>query len=97
VNAGKYATTFLVVGTNAMSKWWTVDNPGSINVFFYFWVTAYIVSFTYTFLWDVFMDWGLVDPRAPREAPLLREEMIYGTKWYAPPLRSSPPITHPSI
>lgn len=28
------------------------------------------------------MDWGLIDPRAPKEAPLLREEMIYGSKWY---------------
>lgn len=28
------------------------------------------------------MDWGLIDPRAPKEAPFLREEMIYGSKWY---------------
>jgi xenotropic and polytropic retrovirus receptor 1 len=28
------------------------------------------------------MDWGLIDPRAPKDAPLLREEMIYGSKWY---------------
>uniref|UniRef100_A0A8R1DFD8 EXS domain-containing protein n=1 Tax=Caenorhabditis japonica TaxID=281687 RepID=A0A8R1DFD8_CAEJA len=34
------------------------------------------------FLWDIFMDWGLIDPRAPKEARFLREEMIYGSKWY---------------
>lgn len=42
------------------------------------------------------MDWGLAgkfynhfntqlddsDPRAPKDAPLLREEMIYGSKWF---------------
>lgn len=28
------------------------------------------------------MDWGLIDPRAPKDAPFLREEMIYGSKWY---------------
>lgn len=28
------------------------------------------------------MDWGLIDPKAPKEAPFLREEMIYGSKWY---------------
>jgi signal transduction histidine kinase len=64
---------------------------------FAFWVFSYIISFTYTFLWDgesiyllfnaysrnlVFMDWGLIDPRAPKDAPFLREEMIYGSRWY---------------
>lgn len=28
------------------------------------------------------MDWGLIDPRSPKDTPLLREEMIYGSKWY---------------
>jgi hypothetical protein len=27
------------------------------------------------------MDWGLFDPKAPKETPYLRNEMIYGTKW----------------
>ncbi|KAL7078018.1 hypothetical protein ACQ4LE_002668 [Meloidogyne hapla] len=78
VNACKYATTFLVVASNLLSKWWSDET----SIFFYLWVASYIFSFTYTFLWDVFMDWGLIDPRAPKEAPLLREEMIYGSKWY---------------
>jgi hypothetical protein len=47
VNAGKYATTFLVVGTNSLSKWWSSTET---SVFFYLWVASYIISFTYTFL-----------------------------------------------
>lgn len=82
VNAGKYATTFLVVGTNSLNKSASIANPNETSMFFYLWVSSYIISFTYTFLWDVFMDWGLIDPRAPKDAPLLREEMIYGSKWY---------------
>uniref|UniRef100_A0A914HAM7 Xenotropic and polytropic retrovirus receptor 1 n=1 Tax=Globodera rostochiensis TaxID=31243 RepID=A0A914HAM7_GLORO len=82
VNAGKYATTFLVVATNSLSKWWSMEKASDTTLFFYLWIASYIISFTYTFLWDVFMDWGLIDPKAPKEAPFLREEMIYGSKWY---------------
>lgn len=82
VNAGKYATTYLVVASNSLNKWSENRMSDWAYVFFYFWVVSYVISFTYTFLWDVFMDWGLIDPRAPKEAPLLREEMIYGSKWY---------------
>uniref|UniRef100_A0A915DKX6 Xenotropic and polytropic retrovirus receptor 1 n=1 Tax=Ditylenchus dipsaci TaxID=166011 RepID=A0A915DKX6_9BILA len=82
VNAGKYATTFLVVATNSLNKWASVDKPNDTSSFFYLWIFSYIISFTYTFLWDVFMDWGLADPRAPKDALLLREEMIYGSRWY---------------
>ena len=57
-------------------------DPNGTSPFFYIWIAAYIISFTYTFLWDVFMDWGLIDPRAPKDAPFLREEMIYGYKSY---------------
>jgi|UniRef100_A0A914PVP6 hypothetical protein len=82
VNAGKYSTTYLVVLTHSLNRWATSNNPTDTSIFFYLWVASYILSFTYTFLWDVFMDWGLIDPRAPKEAPFLREEMIYGTKWF---------------
>lgn len=53
-----------------------------MNIYFYSWIIAYVISFTYTFLWDVFMDWGLIDPKAPKDSPFLREEMIFGSKWY---------------
>ncbi|VDN07786.1 unnamed protein product [Thelazia callipaeda] len=82
INAGKYFTTYLVVFFKSLNHWAEKNNPSVISVFFYFWVASYIVSFTYTFLWDVFMDWGLIDPLAPKDSPFLREEMIYGSKWY---------------
>lgn len=82
VNAGKYSTTFLVVACGALNKWAEKDDPNVTSIFFYVWIGSYILSFTYTFLWDVFMDWGLIDPRAPKEARFLREEMIYDSKWY---------------
>lgn len=82
VNAGKYATTFLVVMFKSLNHWAETVDPTTTSVFFYLWILAYIISFTYTFLWDVFMDWGLIDSRAPKDSPFLREEMIYGSKWY---------------
>lgn len=82
VNAGKYATTYLTVACGALNKWAEKSNPNETSIFFYIWIASYIFSFTYTFLWDIFMDWGLIDPRSPKDAPFLREEMIYGSKWY---------------
>ncbi|CAD6188101.1 unnamed protein product [Caenorhabditis auriculariae] len=82
VNAGKYSTTILVVICGALNKKFEKDDPNMTSFVFYVWIASYIFSFTYTFLWDVFMDWGLIDPRAPKEAPFLREEMIYGSKFY---------------
>uniref|UniRef100_A0A1I8AV11 Xenotropic and polytropic retrovirus receptor 1 n=1 Tax=Steinernema glaseri TaxID=37863 RepID=A0A1I8AV11_9BILA len=80
VNAGKYSTTYLVVFCGMLNKWYGQGEGTSF--FFYLWIFSYIVSFTYTFLWDIFMDWGLIDPRSPSDTPFLREEMIYGSKWY---------------
>ncbi|CAI5443980.1 unnamed protein product [Caenorhabditis angaria] len=81
VNAGKYSTTFLVVACGAFFKS-NDKNQDVTSPFYYIWVLSYIMSFTYTFLWDIFMDWGLIDPRAPKDVIFLREEMIYGSKWY---------------
>uniref|UniRef100_A0A914XI11 EXS domain-containing protein n=1 Tax=Plectus sambesii TaxID=2011161 RepID=A0A914XI11_9BILA len=84
-NAGKYMTTFLVVGFGAANRWYVGRSPDIsqfASPFFYLWILSYIISFTYTFLWDVFMDWGLCDPKAPKDMPYLRNEMIYGVKWY---------------
>uniref|UniRef100_A0A0N5AD05 SPX domain-containing protein n=1 Tax=Syphacia muris TaxID=451379 RepID=A0A0N5AD05_9BILA len=82
VNAGKYATTFMVVAFKSLNHWAEKVDSTAATVFFYLWIFAYIVSFTFTFLWDVFMDWGLIDSRSPKDSPFLREEMIYGSKWY---------------
>jgi hypothetical protein len=60
VNAGKYSTTFFVVAIGVANSYYKkaygVTNESS--PLFYFWLLAYIVSFFYTFLWDVLMDWS---------------------------------------
>lgn len=83
-NAGKYATTYFVVMFGALNRWHekTTTDQLTTSPIFYLWIAAYIVSFTYTFLWDIFMDWGLIDPKAPKDSPYLREEMIFGSRWY---------------
>lgn len=83
-NAGKYATTFFVVlfGTlNSVDKHEHGLGPGDYNVsgiLFYFWILAYVVSTTYTFVWDVLQDWSLGDPKHQ----FLRQELIYPHKAY---------------
>lgn len=82
INAGKYSTTYLVVFFKSLNHWAEKTDPTATSIFFYLWISSYIFSFAYTFLWDIFMDWGLIDPLAPKDSPFLREEMIYGSKWY---------------
>jgi hypothetical protein len=77
---------YFVVIFGGLNRWYRHEQPETSDIldspFFYLWIISYIVSFTYTFLWDIFMDWGLIDPKAPKEARFLREEMIYGSKWF---------------
>ncbi|KAL4002989.1 EXS family protein [Acanthocheilonema viteae] len=82
INAGKYSTTYLVVFFKSLNHWAEKTDPTATSIFFYLWIASYIFSFAYTFIWDIFMDWGLIDPLAPKDSPFLREEMIYGSKWY---------------
>jgi hypothetical protein len=79
VNAGKYSTTIFVVIFSTLNTWYqkhiTFQSP-----FFYCWILAYIVSFCYTYTWDIKMDWGLLDRNA-KENKGLRDELVYGRKW----------------
>jgi EXS family len=49
------------------------------SVFFYLWILSAFVSTCYTFIWDIKMDWGLLDKNAG-ENRLLREEIVYSHK-----------------
>lgn len=51
------------------------------NPFFYLWIIAQLVSSSYAYAWDIKKDWGLMDKNAG-ENFLLREEMVYNSKWY---------------
>lgn len=48
----------------AANKYYERMEPNATSPFFYIWIASYIISFTYTFLWDVFMDWGENEKRS---------------------------------
>lgn len=83
-NAGKYATTFLVVLFSTLNSIYREHHGDEVkhnNAFFYLWILAAFVSTCYTFIWDVKMDWGLFDRNA-KENLFLREEIVYAHKAY---------------
>lgn len=79
VNAGKYATTFLVVIFSTLRAYHqpsyatTFDNPYTI-----LWLLSQALSSTYAYTWDIKMDWGLFDRNAG-ENKFLREEIVYSS------------------
>lgn len=78
VNAGKYSTTFFVVIFASLNQWSSrnreYQSPLS-NPFFICWIFSLCFSSVYTYIWDVKMDWGLLDT----EHKGLREEIVYST------------------
>lgn len=50
--------------------------------FFKFWIGSLIISTVYTYIWDIKMDWGLMDKNAPDELRFIREEIVYASPWY---------------
>jgi hypothetical protein len=92
INAGKYSTSFFVVVFSAVAS--TVID-GSLPfleqsllylAIFCLWVLSAVVSTSYTFSWDILMDWSLF-PNIPqrccrKKALTLREERIYAYKFY---------------
>ncbi|PIK45820.1 putative xenotropic and polytropic retrovirus receptor 1-like [Apostichopus japonicus] len=77
VNAGKYSTTFFVVIFSSLSSESKYVNYSSKweDPFHYLWLTSILVSSCYTLTWDIKMDWGLLEGKAPKR--FLREEVIY--------------------
>lgn len=79
VNAGKYATTFLVVIFSTLRAYHqpfyatTFDNPYTT-----LWLLSQALSSTYAYTWDIKMDWGLFDRNAG-ENKFLREEIVYSS------------------
>lgn len=52
------------------------------NPFFICWIVSLVFSSCYTYIWDIKMDWGLFDSKAPPEYKFLREELVYPVKYY---------------
>lgn len=42
------------------------------------WILAQLISSTYAYVWDIKMDWGLLDKNAG-ENTFLREEIVYSS------------------
>ena len=81
VNAGKYATGFLVAISNTVRRSTTpqYDNDRASNPFLYVWLVSSLFSSTYRLIWDLKMDWGFFDTNAG-ENRFLREQIVYSSK-----------------
>ncbi|TNN12929.1 Xenotropic and polytropic retrovirus receptor 1 [Schistosoma japonicum] len=75
LNAGKYSATFLV---SSCAVWLAFDKIGTLPLVAY--IICSIIRSGYTYAWDIFMDWGLLDCRS--EDKLLRDELVYRYRAY---------------
>ncbi|CAF3045827.1 unnamed protein product [Rotaria socialis] len=83
VNAGKYASGFFVIGTNAARRATAINyinNPAS-NPYLYVWIVTAFIGSTYKLIWDIKMDWGFFDKNAG-ENKFLRDQIVYPSKFY---------------
>ncbi|XP_044731655.1 xenotropic and polytropic retrovirus receptor 1 isoform X2 [Chrysoperla carnea] len=79
VNAGKYSTTFFVVGFATLRDMHASEYPNKMdNPFLYCWLVASTIGSLYAYTWDIKMDWGLFDKSAG-ENKYLREEIVYSS------------------
>ncbi|KAF8567791.1 hypothetical protein P879_01421 [Paragonimus westermani] len=74
INAGKYSTTFFVT---ACAVWFWFQ-PGVVSLTFV--VLSRMLNSTYSYSWDIRMDWGLMECDSPNK--LLREETVYHHRAY---------------
>ncbi|XP_076272920.1 solute carrier family 53 member 1-like [Rhynchophorus ferrugineus] len=82
VNAGKYSTTFFVVIFSTLKGYYKGDYTSVLdNPYYIMWVLAQLVSSTYAYIWDIKMDWGLLDKNAG-ENRFLREEIVYSSTFF---------------
>ncbi|XP_030762781.1 xenotropic and polytropic retrovirus receptor 1 [Sitophilus oryzae] len=82
VNAGKYSTTFFVVIFGTMKGYYKSDYTSVLdNPYYIMWILAQFVSSTYAYIWDIKMDWGLMDKNAG-ENKFLREEIVYSSTFF---------------
>ncbi|XP_075435640.1 solute carrier family 53 member 1-like [Ascaphus truei] len=83
VNAGKYATVFVMVAFAALfsnEKDWPSVTVG-VKFYFYAWIITACVGTIFTTTWDLKMDWGLLE-RNTQENKFLRDETVYPKRVY---------------
>ncbi|XP_011299289.1 xenotropic and polytropic retrovirus receptor 1 homolog [Fopius arisanus] len=80
VNAGKYATTFLVVITATLRYYHDDEYKKNHweSPWLWMWVVSCLINSIYSYTWDIKMDWGLLDSNAG-ENKFLREEVVYSS------------------
>ncbi|XP_015124849.1 xenotropic and polytropic retrovirus receptor 1 homolog [Diachasma alloeum] len=80
VNAGKYATTFLVVITATLRLYHDDEYRKNHweSPWLWLWVVSCLINSIYSYTWDIKMDWGLLDSNAG-ENKFLREEVVYSS------------------
>ena len=83
VNAGKYASGFLVTITNSLRRATNVHyiHRPTTNPYLYLWIFSSLIGSTYKYIWDVKMDWGFFDKNSG-ENRFLREQIVYPSKFY---------------
>jgi hypothetical protein len=82
LNALKYAVSSSVTILGATHPSYSANLfNGDWPVMRVIWLISIIVSTLYTFSWDCKMDWGLFDPKAPKEHRFLRKDLMYRSKW----------------
>ncbi|KAH0998641.1 hypothetical protein HUJ05_006797, partial [Dendroctonus ponderosae] len=82
VNAGKYSTTFFVVIFGTLKGYYKDDYTSVLdNPYYIMWILSQLVSSTYAYIWDIKMDWGLLDKNAG-ENTFLREEIVYSSSFF---------------
>ena len=85
-NAWKYCFALLIVVIGATHQQWKHLPATGSDIITNLWIVTYAISTSYTYSWDVFMDWGLSfkdgRPYVFACAPLRRDRrMIHPTSW----------------
>ncbi|KAH8415428.1 hypothetical protein KR222_011598 [Zaprionus bogoriensis] len=82
MNAGKYSTTFFVVFFSTMRNHTDDDYANTFsNPYTWFFITSYVVSTVYCYLWDVIKDFGIFKIWRG-EHLFLREKLVYPQSFY---------------
>ena len=71
VNAGKYALSHSVVLFGAFHH--TLQDSKSGDTYRVWWIVSLVISSLYSYLWDIFMDWGM----GSRRHAGLRDQLMY--------------------
>lgn len=77
VNAGKYFSDLCI--PFAQLDWWYTKND--YNTAFWIWFGIHFFASTYSYAWDIYMDWGLLRSKAP-STYALREKLNYPAWFY---------------